>query len=42
MLTIQWSDAVEVTMMIIVVSSAVFPLDLRNDFTVRPIPAATL
>lgn len=39
MLTIRWSDAVEVTMFI-VVFAAIFPLDLRNDRTVRPIPAA--
>jgi hypothetical protein len=41
MLTIRWSDAVEATMLIVVIFAAIFPLDLRNDRTVRPIPAAT-
>lgn len=40
MLTIRWSDAVEATMQIVVVFAAIFPLDLRNDRTDRPIPAA--
>lgn len=39
MLTIRWSDAVE-AMMLIIVFSAVFPLDLPNDLTIRPIPVA--
>jgi hypothetical protein len=40
MLTICWSDAAGATMLIVVVFVAIFPLDLRNDRTVRPIPAA--
>ena len=39
MLTIRWSDPVELAMIIIIGFSAIFPLDLRNDLTVRPIPA---
>ena len=41
MLTIRWSDAVEATMQIVVVFAAIFLLDLRNDRTDRPIPAAS-
>lgn len=41
MLTIRWCDAVEATMLIVVVFSAIFPLDLRNDRTVQPILAAS-
>lgn len=40
MLTIRWSDAVEATFTIVVAIAAIFPIDLRNDRTVRPIPAA--
>ncbi len=40
MLTIRWSDAVGATMLIVVIFAAIFLLDLRNDRTVRPIPAA--
>ncbi len=39
MLTICWSDAVGTTMLI-VIFAAIFPIDLRNDQTVRPIPEA--
>jgi hypothetical protein len=39
MLTIHWPDAIEATITI-VVFSAICPIDLRNDRTVRPIPAA--
>jgi hypothetical protein len=40
MLTIRWTDAAGVTMLIVVIFAAIFPIDLRNDRTIRPIPAA--
>jgi hypothetical protein len=40
MLTICWSDAAVATISIVLISAAIFPIDLRNDRTIRPIPAA--
>lgn len=40
MLTVRWFNAAGATMLIIVIFTEILPLDLRNDRTVRPVPAA--